>query len=761
MSVPDEAARQSAAALALRPLAGFSAGVAVTCALALLASAPGPGPLRVALLPLGIVCALLGLGSRGRARVALLLVAGVGLGAHRGLGERDEELDLARFMPPAADATLRVEVEVQGGWEPSRWGQRARVSPRLARRRDETVRLPATVPLEVRGDVAGADLPPPGAAVEVFASLRGSPSRPLLVAQSPRLLQVLAPPRGLHRLRQRLVDDLLVAAGTEPRTIRAAELAAALALGRRDLVPRDQRDGWRRSGLAHMLAVSGLHVGLAGGAVWITLMVAGAGPRAARTLLLLVLPGYALLAGGAPSALRAALMGMTYLGARMLGRAVVPLAAVLLAATAMLLASPRLVADPGFQLTVVVTAALVRWVGPVAERIPGPRPVAAAVAVPVVAQLAAAPLVATHFRSVIPGAALANLAVPLLLTPALFAAVLATAVAPVAPALARPLLDLLGLLAAGLWQAAAFARQAEVVLPPLPVTAALAFAVAGALAVLPWRAGRCGAAAWLLLLATGAGWCLARPQPTATGATLLPVRDGLSLLAVDGHSRVLVDGGRFPREAVELLAEHGVRRLDAVVASHGEEDHIGGLAAVVRHLRVGRLVIPAQASADPAMADLLRSARDRGVPVTPVTRGSAVTVNGSRLEVLWPPARGYPRDRNESSLVARLLLGNGSVLVTSDIGAPVERRLARSSFLWCNVLVLPHHGSRGSNTPAFLAAARPQVALIPAGTAVAHRHPHPEVVERVRRLGLPYRVPSQEGWCGARPDPSGRWRPWP
>jgi competence protein ComEC len=182
---------------------------------------------------------------------------------------------------------------------------------------------------------------------------------------------------------------------------------------------------------------------------------------------------------------------------------------------------------------------------------------------------------------------------------------------------------------------------------------------------------------------------------------------------------------------------------------------------VLTHLDVGRLVVPAPVTADPGMAALLRCARERGVPVTPVARGSAVTLNGPRLEVLWPPARDAPRERNDASLVARLLLRYGIVLLTSDIGAAVERRLVRSDFLRCDVLILPHHGSRGSNTQAFLVATRPQVALIPAGPAVTGRHPHPQVLAQLRRLVLPFRVPAHEGWCGAEPDPSGRWRPWP
>ena len=270
----------------------------------------------------------------------------------------------------------------------------------------------------------------PGSVVEVLARIRGNHRSPLLVVASNRLVQATGDRRLLPTIRNRLVRDLLQAAGTDAKRIRAAEMAAALALGRRDLVPREGRDRWRRSGLAHLLAVSGLHVGLVGGAVWILLALTGVSPRTTRIAVLAAVPAYAVLAGAAPSAMRAALMAVIYLCARLLGRAILPMAAVLLAVTILLIAQPSLVANVGFQLTVVITAALVRWVPVLTTTLFGPRWVTGAVAVPVVAQTAAAPLVAWHFRTLIPGAIIANLLALPLLAPIILGSVAATVIAP-------------------------------------------------------------------------------------------------------------------------------------------------------------------------------------------------------------------------------------------------------------------------------------------------------------------------------------------
>lgn len=690
----------------------------------------------------------------------LWLVAGLALGGGRGADASAERLRIAELAASGNAAALRIELTIREGWEPGRWGWRTTVGVRNARHGDQTFRLRGRWRLEVRGGSTGRELPAPGSVVAALATIRGDEDRPVLAVDSPRLLDVIARPRGLPAFRDHLAQAVVAAAGTDVGRIRSAEMAAALVLGRRDLLARERRDGWRRSGLAHMLAVSGLHVGLVAGMLWLALTALGLHPRTVRWLMLAAVPGYAMLAGAAPSAMRAALMAVVYLGGRQLGRAVIPMASVLLAATVLIVAEPPLVTDAGFQLTVLVTAALVRWVAPAAGRVPGPRRLVAAAVVPLVAQLAAAPITAAHFRNAVPGAVLANLLVPLLLGPTLSLALLAVLVSPLWPAGGALLLDLV---AAGewlLWQGSAPGRAVEVVTPGLPAAMVVALAVAGWLALRPGRCGVIGALAWCSLFASLAGWWSLRPAPPPPRVTLLEVADGLAATVTTRDGVILVDGGRWLGQAAELLVDDGVRRLAAVVASHPDEDHLGGLARVLEVLEVDRLVLPAWARSTEAMAPLLLSARRRGIAVVPAARGSLLTVGGTELRVLWPPHRLGTDADNERSLVVQVASGAGAVLVGADIDRGVERRLARSSHLRSAVLVVPHHGSRESCSDALLDAVGPDVVLVPAGPLNRHHHPSLEAIARIERRNLPVRYPVRDGRCGALVV-DGRWTPFP
>ncbi len=751
------------AAYALRPLWSLATGVVAGAIWAHSCQPPEPwwSWLLLILALTAMAIAVVGRTSarpdRQKAFVVWFL-AGLALAGGRALPVRAEHLARAKRMTVNSPVALRLRATIRSGWVARRWGWESLVRIQSATHRDQALALPSPCRLEVRGQTKPQDLPRPGSLVACLVSLRGSPDRPLLVASSPTLLRVEQPPRGLDRQREKLVRALLDAAGTNARRIRTAELAAALALGRRDLVPAGRREGWRRSGLAHLLAVSGLHVGLVGATVWMLAIILRARPKTARLLVFFALPAYAVLAGASPSALRAALMGMVFFGARLLGRAILAMAAVLLAAVALLLFDPSLVVAPGFQLTVLITAALVRWVPPLAEWLPGPRWLSAVVAVPLVAQIAAAPLVAWHFRSAIPGGLAANLAAPPLLAPTLLLALGATAAAPVLAGLARLALDCLSLCEGALWFCGAPARSLELVVPTLPVAIVVLLVIAGWVALASGRQARWGGLAWLVLIAGTAGWWLVRPGPPAGRVTLAPVGDGLAAVIAAPEGAVLVDGGRYRREISELLADIGVRRLTAVIASHCDSDHLGGLGQVIASFPVQRLVMPAWTSSDPAVVPLLRQARRRGVQVVPVARGTAIKIGGADLAVVWPPARGAPPTANERSLVALVDLPQGKVLLTSDVGRATEIRLAAISHLDCDVLIAGHHGSKFSTTPELLAATRPQVVLIPAGPRNTNGHPHREMLDRLRTRHLRYRYPARDGWCGAEPTPAG-WQP--
>jgi len=749
---------ESAETRALRPLWLLATGAACGAVATTLTPIAGPAWLHLLLLATGGILAIEAFRRGRRASPALWLLAGFALVGGRGLDAAGARLHFERYAA-GGESVIRARVVVIEGWTDGRWGRRSRVGVLAATINDRTLDLPSRCRLEVRGDPDPGMLPAPGSVIDVLARVRGAQSSPLLVVASARLLRTTGETRLLPHLRDRLAHRLLAAAGTSVGRIRTAEMAAALALGRRDLVPAERRDRWRRSGLAHVLAVSGLHVGLVGGAVWLLAAVLGATPRTTRLVVLMALPSYALLAGAAPSAVRAALMGVIYLGARFLGRAILPMAAVLLATLLLLLARPPLISNAGFQLTVVITAALVRWTPVLAEVLPGPRFVAGAIAVPLVAQTAAAPLVAAHFRTLIPGAAVVNIIALPLLGPTVLASVGATIIAVVWPGGAALCLDLVHGLITILQTVGAPARHLEVVTTRLPLVAVMALTVAGWLALQSGRRARIGAAAWLvILLASAATLLQAAPGPPTV--ELLPVSDGAAVLVSNGGDHILTDCGRFRREAAELLADRRQRRLRAIVMSHTDEDHIGGGAYVLRTLDVDRLLVPVWMFSRIESVPLLRAARRRGTHVELAARGTTTTLGTIRLVTLWPPAADPPREENERSLVARAVLPGGSVVITSDIGRPAERLISGNGLLDCDVLVIPHHGSRGSSSNALLDAASPEIALIPAAAGNTHGHPHEEVLERLAGRGIAIRYPKRDGWCGARWD-GNAWRAFP
>ena len=748
-----------AEARALRPLWLLTTGAAAGAICSVVTTVEPPSWLPPLFFVIGLAATVSALHWRNRARCQLWLLAGLAVVSGRGLGQADETLQLQRLIADG-ETTVRVQLVIIEGWTQARWGHLTQVRIVKAKRAEEELWLPRRCRLEVRGTADPKALPRPGSVVETLARVRGEHRNPLLVAASTHLLQPSGGRRLLPTIRDRLSHHLFRAAGTDGGRIRTAEMAAALALGRRDLVPRDRRDRWRRSGLAHLLAVSGLHVGLVGGSVWLLLALTGMTPRSARTAVLIAVPAYAILAGAAPSAMRAALMAVIYLGARLLGRAIIPMAAVLLATTILLIAQPSLIANIGFQLTVVITAALVRWVPVLTEILLGPTWVTGSVAVPVVAQTAAMPLVAWHFRTLIPGAIFANLLALPLLAPIILGSVATTVIAPLWRAPASLGLDLVGLLISLLRLVSAPARAAEMVTPPVPVVGAVVLVIAGWVALQRHRWARYGVAAWICVLAVFSfSWFLPRPTAAPT-IELMPVSDGAAVLLVDGTDAILADSGRYQREASQMLAEKGRRKLRAVIASHTDEDHVGGMVHVLRASEVDQLIMPAWMMAEPSAVPLLRTARREGTRISMVASGSSVTLGSIRLDIVWPPAEDPPRYENERSLVARVLFEHGSALITADIGRPTEHVLAEKAPLHSAVLVVPHHGGRGSTSSALLEATKPSIALIPAAPANTHGHPHSEVLDRLVQRKIAFRYPARDGWCGATWDGE-TWVPFP
>lgn len=633
--------------------------------------------------------------------------------------------------------TVRFEATVRDGWTPVAFGWRTRLRVHKVTAGGQVLRHPRELSLTVGSSGSGAALPPPGSRIAGLGDLRRLPGppirRPILNVSSPLLLAQLRPPAGLDAARQTAAAALLRAADVHPGRIRAAGLAAALILGRREGLSQGEVGALRSAGLAHLLAVSGLHVGLLAGMVWFGLRLAGVTPRLGRWIVLLAVSVFALGAGMAPPVRRAATGAMLYLAARQLGRPLEALPTVWGVIALLALLEPHVLVEPGFQLSAGVTLALVRWVAPLAHRLPLPQGVAAAVAVPVVAQAAAFSIVGAHFGIAAPWAVVSNwLAAPVAVL------LVAASLAAVPAALLWPSLAFapLAVIAVAQRLLAGMALPLEAAVrnfAPLPTPLALVLVVLGLVALARWRLA--AAAAGLGVVLTVA-WVVA-PGGRAAGEAevrLLPVGEGMAILLRRGASSVLVDAGRHPLEAVRGLAALRVRELDALVLTHVDEDHIGGAEAVLRRLRVGALVLPQVAEDEPSLAPLRRLARRKAVRECWVAAGQAMGLGAIGVDVLWPPA-GTRLRGNDASLVLRVHPAGAPMLITGDIEKLAEGRLVASRApLGAAILQVPHHGSRTSSTAAFLAAVAPRIALVPTGQQPRWPYPHPEVAARVRAV---------------------------
>ncbi len=534
---------------------------------------------------------------------------------------------------------------------------------------------------------------------------------------------------------------------------RPAALMQAMTLGVRDALG-ELREVFALSGLAHILALSGLHVGILMGAVGWLLRPLG---QRRYPVMMLLLVGFVLLVGVSPSVLRSSLMVGAVLVSLWLGSGrIEPWPALSLAALITLLWHPSWLFDLSFQLSYLAVIGILLLTEPMTRYFVGEkaqketqkknqrwRPkvfLLGSVVVSIAAQALSLPLVASTFGSVpLFGPFVNVVAIPLatLLVPLGF---LAGLLGLISLPLAGTLNLLTGFLADILLRLADAATQLPVLTWGEISALGYAFYAVGAVAFVllvrgylrPWRGVLIVTVAVLSSTITAGG--------DAPELVFLDVGQGDSVLVrLPGRIEILVDGGGTPfsdfdvgrRTILPALRAQGVDELELVIASHPDTDHIEGLISVLEEMPVQTLLIGVPRPGKPMFDALTDVAARKGVEVVQVTRGERLSVGEAGLEILNPPPIPFAKD-NDNSVAFVLNAGNTKTLFLGDLSGPVEAELFVPDV---DILMVAHHGSRYSTSEALLRAAQPERAILSYGRN-GYGHPHDSVLARLRAHGV-------------------------
>ncbi|HSG47878.1 MAG TPA: DNA internalization-related competence protein ComEC/Rec2 [Longimicrobiales bacterium] len=571
--------------------------------------------------------------------------------------------------------------------------------------------------------------------------------------------------------RDRIRDGLLARIGsTFPRE---APMVEALLLAERGSLDREVRDAFTRTGAAHLLAISGFHVGILAG--WVVLLLRALGLSRGRAALAgaAAVWGYIALLAFPTSAVRAGLLLSGAAVGRIRGRPVHPLGAWGTALLAVAVADPASLSRAGAQLSFAGALGLILWVDSWTratvhglDRLTGLhgtgrgkgrgrrwiRAVSGAVAASAAAQVATLPLAVWHFQRVavlaLPATLLATPLVSLALPGALLALVVSGLGIPGWRLLAGGVEGLLWATRAvmagmALWDPGWLLGPGSVALATGAGVAA--WALTHGRRPRRWRVGWAAAAVGAGLLAAPVAQGGLRPRGLEVRVMDVGQGDAIAVGTPEGRW-FLVDTGAGSGERLgRELVGAGIPRLDLLVLTHPDLDHMGAAAALLRTLPVAGVADGGVIRGTGAYREVVAAAEERGVPWRVLRRGTAWEVDGVSFRVLHPgDGVGGADDPNDRSVVLLVSWGDFDVLLTGDISVGVEEEIL-PLLGPVEVLKVGHHGSRTSTGVPLLDRTRPLLSVISVGRGNRFGHPAPEVLARLREKGVRTLRTDQQG----------------
>lgn len=575
-----------------------------------------------------------------------------------------------------------------------------------------------------------------------------------------------------------------------------AGMLKALLLGDRSGISEKLREDFTRTGIGHLLAISGLHVGLVAGVVFffclklfgfVPALLRRAWAKKTATLpAFLAILGYGLLAGMSPSTQRAVIMAGVFLAAFLVQRPPDTFNSVALAACLILVFHPPSLFAASFQLSFAAVVAIVLGLSliPTPDHDTAPQDararflsrVGAFMLVSLAAILGTLPLTLFYFNET----SLIGLLSNLIIVPVVGFGVVPLGLASVFLCLLSPTVGALGFKLCGLllagalylirW-AASLPFAAVTTVSPSMVEIVLYYFLAGAIWLMlylrkPSALGRRsrlvqGFAFMLAITAVGGFildgvyWGYQRFWTDKLKITIIDVGHGnASLVEIPGGEVILIDGGGFSNNSVydvgkrivaPLLWRKKIRTVQTLILSHPNSDHLNGLIYIADHFQVERILSNGEPAETRGYKELMAAVKEKEI-LTPAYEhmDRSRSFGGVAVDILYP-ASGFSggramepwREGNNNSIVVKVSFKKVSFLFPGDIEADGESELVRiaNGNLQCRVLIAPHHGSRSSSTQTFLEAVDPEMIVVSSGFNDRYGAPHPDVLQRYKNLG--------------------------
>ncbi|MGI5898817.1 MAG: DNA internalization-related competence protein ComEC/Rec2 [Christensenellales bacterium] len=513
-------------------------------------------------------------------------------------------------------------------------------------------------------------------------------------------------------------------------------IVKALIIGARDELDEATLENFRKSGVVHVLSLSGLHANII---AFIIMLLVGRLPlnfSARRMLAVLALFTYCMVAGMSPSIIRAVIMSACLFGGKIVRRESDALTSLSLAAFIILLVNPTaLLYSISFQLSFMAVAGIALLNRPLLKLMRGENNlILNAAALTVSAQLGVLPLMAYYFHEVSIVGIVANILVVPVISLVLIASIATLMLALVLP------LSVVSFIAGGSVALFALASYISAVFAWLPFSTVkvhapgfISFFLYYSAIIIRLDKKEAKIAARLILAALSLILFVIKPaieRPNEFTMVSFDVGNGDATLLRNSDAAVLIDCGEESAGLYHSIAGQGIV-LDAFVLTHGHDDHGGGLKKLVEYAKVKSIVLWHGADFtqySPMTLEALALAADRGIPIELVGEGDILTKGEISLEILWPIYR--TEDENDNSLMILAESDSHRVMLTGDAGfLPEVYAGARA-----DVLKVGHHGSKYSTSSEFLEKVMPKYAVISVGRN-SHGHPTPQTIQRLEEKG--------------------------